>query len=43
MEQQTGAMVQLTNQRAELISRDICKKHGAAGDLDEQVTMTTAE
>ena len=37
MEQQGEALAQLTNQSAELLSGDVCNKHGPAAELREQV------
>ena len=37
MEQHADDVSQLTNQKADLLSHDICAKHSAAHDLNEQV------
>ena len=37
MEQQGEALAQLTNQSAELLSGDVCSRHGPAAELREQV------
>ena len=37
MEQQGEALAQLTNQSAELLSGDVCSRHGPADELKEQV------
>ena len=37
MEQQSGTLAQLTNQRAVVLSHDICTKHQPACDLEKQV------
>ena len=39
MKEQEEGLVQLTNQRAELLSHDVCKKHRAADDLNQQVSV----
>ena len=43
MEQQASALAQLTNQRASLLSHDICSKYQPAHDLDEQVNCLYME
>lgn len=37
MEQQSGTLARLTNQKAAVLSRDVCAKHQPAKDLEKQV------